>query len=81
MLVGIMATLGGIVVLALVVVYYVLLIRAILEMLRSDTNLVLLISSFVALVCLPPLLPLGIAVIIIWHFHKARPAASAEQHA
>ncbi len=60
----------GIVFLGFLVLYYFLLVRAILEMLRQDTNMVMMTFSFLALVPVPPLLLLGIAVIIIWHIHK-----------
>ncbi len=60
----------GIVFLGLLVLYYFLLVRAILEMLRHDTNMVMMTFSFLALVPVPPLLILGIGIIIIWHIHK-----------
>ncbi len=60
----------GIVFLGLLVLYYFLLVRAILEMLRHDTNMVMMAFSFLALVPVPPLLILGIVIIIIWHIHK-----------
>ncbi len=60
----------GIVFLGLLVLYYFLLVRAILEMLQHDTNMVMMTFSFLALVPVPPLLILGIAIIIIWHIHK-----------
>ena len=60
----------GIVFLGLLVLYYLLLVRAILEMLRNDTNKVMMTFSFLALVPVPPLLILGIVIIIIWHIHK-----------
>ena len=60
----------GIVFLGLFILYYFLLVRAILEMLRQDTNMVLMAFSFLALVPFPPMLILGIAIIIIWHIHK-----------
>ncbi len=60
----------GIVFLGLLVLYYFLLVRAILEMLRQDTNMVMMTFSFLALVPAPPLLILGIVIIIIWHIHK-----------
>ncbi len=56
--------------LALLVVYYVLLARAVLEMLRRGANIVLMIFSFLALIPLPLMLILGILMIIIWHIHK-----------
>ena len=60
----------GIVSLGLFILYYFLLIRAILEMLRHDTNMVMMAFSFLALVPFPPMLILGIAILIIWHIHK-----------
>jgi len=60
----------GIVFLGLLVLYYFLLVRAILEMLRHETNMVMMTFSFLALVPVPPLLILGIVIIIIWHIHK-----------
>ena len=60
---------GG-VFLGLLILYYFLLVRAILEMLRHDTNMVMMAFSFLALVPVPPLLILGIIIIIIWHIHK-----------
>lgn len=60
----------GIVFLGLLLLYYFLLVRAILEMLRYNTNMVMLTFSFLALVPLPPLLIIGFFIIIIWHMHK-----------
>ncbi len=66
-----------IVAIALIVVYYVFLVRAVIEMLRRDTNIVLMAFAFLALIPLPPLAIMGILVIIIWHIHKRTiPAAS-----
>jgi hypothetical protein len=60
----------GIVFLGLLVLYYFLLVRAILEMLRRNANMVMMAFAFLALAPVPPLLILGIAIIIIWHTHK-----------
>jgi len=60
----------GSVFLGLLILYYFLLVRAILEMLRHDANMVMMAFSFLALVPVPPLLILGIVIIIIWHIHK-----------
>jgi hypothetical protein len=60
----------GIVFLGLLVLYYFLLVRAILEMLRRNANMVMMAFAFLALVPVPPLLILGIVIIIIWHIHK-----------
>lgn len=59
-----------IVILGLIVLYYVLVIRAILDMLRRDVNVVLLVFAFISLVFTPFTLILGIGMLIIWHFHK-----------
>ena len=53
-----------------VVVYLVLMGRAIIEMLRSDVHAVFLAFAFLALIPIPPFLVLGIMILIIWHYHK-----------
>ena len=76
MSIGWAALVPGIVIitLALLVLYYVLLTRAVLEMLRRDANSILMTFSFLALIPLPPLLILGIPVMVIWNIYKkARP--------
>ena len=49
-----------------VVVYLVLLIRAIIDMLRYDVHGVLLTFAFLALIPFPLILVMGITVLIIW---------------
>jgi len=61
---------GAVVLLALLVLYYSLLVRAILQMLRSQTNTALLIFSFLALIPSPFTLIMGIFIMIIWQLHK-----------
>jgi hypothetical protein len=63
-------------VLGLLVLYYVYLVRAILEMLERDANKVLLGFCFVALIPAPPFILMGIMLMIIWSMHK-RPPESA----
>lgn len=58
------------VLLGLIVFYYVLLIRAILQMLRQGVPSVLLTFSFISLIPFPLILILGIMILIIWHYHK-----------
>lgn len=58
------------VLIGLVVLYYVLLIRAVLQMLRKEAPNVLVTFAFIALVPIPFALLLGIAVLIIWHYLK-----------
>ena len=53
-----------------VVVYLVLMVRAIIDMLRYDVHSVLLTFAFLALIPFPPILVMGIMVLIIWHHHK-----------
>jgi len=55
----------------ILVIYYILLIRVALQMLRcNNINQVLLVFVFIALIPIPPLLIMGIAILIIWSFHK-----------
>lgn len=58
------------VLIGLIVFYYVLLIKAILQMLRHGVPSVLLTFSFISLVPFPLTLILGIMILIIWHYHK-----------
>ncbi len=51
-------------------VYYILLVRAIMEMVQLDANKVLLAFAFVSLVPAGPLILLGIFILIIWSNHK-----------
>ncbi len=53
-----------------VVIYFVLMVRAIIDMLRYDVHGVLLTFAFLALVPFPLILVMGIMVLIIWHYHK-----------
>jgi len=61
---------GSFVLFILPVIYYVLLIGAILKMLRSQTNTVLLFFSFLALVPSPFTVVMGILTLIIWKLHR-----------
>jgi hypothetical protein len=54
----------------LVVVYLVLMVRAVIDMLRYDVNGVLLTFAFLALIPFPLIMIMGIMVLIIWHYHK-----------
>ena len=58
------------VLLGLVVLYLVLMVRAVIEMLRYDVHGVLLTFSFLALIPFPLILIMGVMILIIWHFHK-----------
>ena len=61
---------GGILILVLLVIYYVLLVRAVLDMLRQKANTALLVFAMLGLIPVPPLIILGVVVIIIWTRHK-----------
>ena len=59
------------VLLGLIVLYYVLLVRSILDMLRRDIQQrILLTFAFLSLIFSPFTLIMGINVIIIWAIHK-----------
>ena len=58
------------VLIGVVIVYLVLITRAIIDMLRYDVPGVLLTFGFLALIPLPPILVMGIMILIIWHYHK-----------
>ena len=57
-------------VLGLLVLYLVLVGRAVIQMLRHDVSPVLLTFAFLALIPLPPAIVLGIVILIVWHHHK-----------
>ena len=68
---------GGIVILVLLVIYYVLLVRAVLDMLRRKANTALLVFAMLGLIPVPPLIILGILMIIIWTLHRGTGANSS----
>ena len=63
----------------IVVVYLVLIVRAIIDMLRYDVHGVLLTFAFLALIPFPLILIMGIMVLIIWHYHKRDILAGVRQ--
>ncbi len=58
------------VLIGVVILYLVLMARAAIEMLRYDAHGVLVTFAFLALIPLPPIVVMGIMVLIIWHYHK-----------
>ena len=62
--------LGVLGLLVALIVYYTVLVRAILEMLTGGTNTVLLVFAFLALLPLPPTVVSGVVILIIWKKHK-----------
>jgi hypothetical protein len=59
-----------VVLIAALVVYLVLMVRAILDMLRHGVHVVLLTFAFLALIAVPLFVIMGVMVLIIWHHHK-----------
>ena len=55
---------------AALILYLVLMVRAVIDMLRYDVHSVLLTFAFLALIPFPPILVMGIMILIIWHYHK-----------
>ncbi len=55
---------------AVVVVYLVFMVRAVIDMLRYDVHGVLLTIAFLALIPFPLIMAMGITILIIWHYHK-----------
>ena len=64
---------------AAVVVYLVLMVRAIIDMLRYDVHSVLLTFAFLGLIPFPPILVMGVLVLTIWHYHKGDILAGGRQ--
>ncbi len=52
----------------LLIIYYVFLIRALVEMIRFDAPAVVIVFTYISLIPFPLLLILGILNLIIWHF-------------
>jgi len=52
------------------ILYLVLMVRAVIDMLRHDAHGVLLTFAFLALIPFPPIVVMGIMVLIIWPYHK-----------
>ncbi len=61
---------AGILILVLLVIYYVFLVRAVLDMLRQKANTALLVFAMLGLIPFPPLIILGVLMIIIWTLHR-----------
>ena len=55
---------------AALVLYFILLVRAVIDMLRYDVHGVLLTFAFLSLIPFPPILIMGIMILIIWRSHK-----------
>ena len=66
-------------VVGVLVVYLVLMVRTVLDMLRCEAHGVVLTFAFLALIPFPPILIMGIMVMIIWHLHKRDLSAGERQ--
>ncbi len=62
-LVSVLAVLAG-----LLILYFVLLVRALVEMIRLDAPGVVIVFTYISLIPFPLFLILGILNLIIWHF-------------
>jgi hypothetical protein len=60
------------------VLYYILVAKAVVEMLRYGANPILLTFGFIALIPAPPLIVMGAVLIIIWRkYREAQPGGLA----
>ena len=59
-----------VVLLGALILYLVLMARAVIQMLRHDVHGVLLTFAFLAMIPFPPILVMGIMVLIVWHYHE-----------
>jgi len=57
----------SVVLVGLLILYFVLLVRALVEMIRLDAPTVMIVFTYISLVPFPLLLILGILNLIIWH--------------
>ena len=58
------------VLIGLLILYYVLIVKAIIQMLQYKVSTVLLTFGFLSLIPFPLILVLGVMILIIWHHHK-----------
>ena len=56
-----------VILLGFLIVYFVLLVRALVEMRRFDAPTVMIVFTYISLIPFPLLLILGILNLIIWH--------------
>ena len=54
----------------ILIIYYVLLARSILQMLNAKPNQVFLVFAFLALFPVPPAIVMGIVIMITWAIHR-----------
>jgi hypothetical protein len=66
------------VLLGLIVLYYVAMVRSVIEMLRLEANSVLLVFAFLALFPFPLVILAGLTILIIWRYHRRDLLAKAK---
>ena len=54
----------------LLIGYYVLMVRAVLQMLRLEARAVLLTFAFLCMIPFPLVLILGALILVIWKYHR-----------
>ncbi len=64
----VLLTVTLVITLGLLVLYFVLLVRALVEMLRLEAPSVIIVFTYISLIPFPLLLILGILNLIIWHY-------------
>ena len=57
-----------VVVFGLLIIYYIFLVRTLVEMIRLDAPGVVIVFAYISLIPFPLLLILGILNLIIWHY-------------
>jgi hypothetical protein len=56
--------------LGVLVGYLVLMVRAVIQMLRYEARSVLLVFAFLSMIPFPLVVPYGILILIVWHYHR-----------
>ncbi len=67
-----------VVLVALLIIYFIFLVRALVEMIRLDAPGVVIVFTYISLIPFPLLLILGILNLIIWHFVRKDLMAARE---
>ncbi|MGI9225566.1 MAG: hypothetical protein ACR2QX_13865 [Woeseiaceae bacterium] len=57
----------GVALLGVLIVYYVFVVRALIEMIRTRAPSVILVFTYISLIPLPFFIVLGIVNLIVWH--------------
>ena len=57
----------GVTLLGVLIVYYVFVVRALVEMIRTKAPSVILVFTYISLIPLPFFIVLGIVNLVVWH--------------